>query len=146
MALVDKSGRLVKFTLKPGNAAENLEFPTLLDGVLTSEVIADKANDTNAIRNLLASRGIVATIPFKSNRRVQLQYNSISYKDRHLVENFFADLKHFRGIATRYCKLADSFVGLINLAAWVRITGGPGRKPRSSIVGPEQIPMLLRMG
>ena len=118
MAMVDKTGRLVKFTIRPGNAAENLELPTLLDGVDTSEVIADKAYDTNAIRQALADADITATIPPKSNRREQHWYDPLSYRTRHLVENFFADLKQFRGIATRYCKLGESYRAVINLAGW----------------------------
>lgn len=118
MALVDKSGRLVRFTLRPGNAAENQELPTLLNGVHTNELIADKAYDTDAIRSALAASGIIATIPPKANRKVQYWFDEDSYRERHLVENFFADLKQFRGIATRYCKLAESFEAFINLAAW----------------------------
>ena len=118
MALVDKSGRLVRFTIRPGNAAENHELPTLLSGVDTNEVIADKAYDTDAIRLALAASDIVATIPPKSNRREPAWYDKLSYRTRHLVENFFADLKQFRGIATRYCKLGESFCAFINIAGW----------------------------
>ena len=63
MAMVDKTGRLVRFTLRPGNAAEAPELPTPLDGVLTNELIADKAYDSDPIRISLAAQGIVATIP-----------------------------------------------------------------------------------
>ncbi|MEM6518727.1 MAG: transposase, partial [Cyanobacteria bacterium P01_D01_bin.71] len=35
----------------------------------------------------------------------------------HLIENFFARLKQYRAIATRYDKLAESFLGAIYLAA-----------------------------
>ena len=63
MAVVDKAGRLVRFTIRPGNAAEAPELTTLLDGVLTGELIADKAYDSDPIRLALASGGIVATIP-----------------------------------------------------------------------------------
>ena len=116
---MDKSGRLVRFTLRPGNAAENKELPTLLNGVHTTELIADKAYDTDAIRSALAASGIIATIPPKANRKVQYWFDEDSYRERHLVENFFADLKQFRGIATRYCKLGESFRGIyFNSAAW----------------------------
>ena len=118
MAVVDKSGRLVRFTIIPGNAAENLELPTLLHGVQTDELIADRAFDTDAIRALLAASGIIATIPPKKNRKVQYWYDKEEYKIRHMVENFFAKLKEFRGIATRYCKLGESFEAFISLAAW----------------------------
>ena len=119
MVMVDKSGRLVRFTLRPGNAAEAPELPTLLDGVLTNELIADKAYDSDSIRLSLASAGIVATIPPRSNRTVQHWYDPVRYRTRHLVENYFADLKQFRGVATRYCKLASSFQALIHLASWI---------------------------
>ena len=103
--------------MRPGNAAEAPELPTLLDGVQTGELIADKAYDSDPIRLLLASQGIVATIPPRANRRIQLWYDPIRYRTRHLVENFFADLKQFRGMATRYCKLASSYSAFVHLGA-----------------------------
>jgi transposase len=39
------------------------------------------------------------------------------YKARHLIENFFAKLKQFRAIATRYDKTAQCFLAGIHLAA-----------------------------
>ena len=120
--MVDDTGNLVKFTLRPGNAAEVHELSTLLDGVPTGEVIADKAYDSNAVRLSLAAQGIVATIPPKSNRREVLPFDAERYKARHIVENFFADLKQFRGIATCYCKLADRYRAFVNLAGWFLLT------------------------
>ena len=72
MALVDRNGRLAKFAVVPGNAAENLQLPALLDGITTGEVIADKAYDSNAIRQMLAGQNIVATIPSKLNRTIPI--------------------------------------------------------------------------
>ena len=118
MALTDKNGRLVRFTIRPGNAAENRELPTLLDGVQCNELIADKAYDSNAIRESLATQNITATIPAQARGSRWFYYDLESYKTRHLVENFFVDLKQFRSIATRYCKLGESFAALINLAGW----------------------------
>ncbi|MEM9118084.1 MAG: transposase, partial [Cyanobacteria bacterium P01_F01_bin.56] len=37
----------------------------------------------------------------------------------HLIENFFARLKQYRAIATRYDKLAESVLGAMYLAATV---------------------------
>jgi transposase len=39
------------------------------------------------------------------------------YRWRHLVENFFCDLKQFRRVATRYNKTDLSFSAMIYLAA-----------------------------
>ena len=121
IALTDRAGRFVKFKLKPGNAAEVSELPTLLDDAAdaeTSELLADKAYDSNAVRLLLASLGIIPTIPPRSNRREPVYYDVWSYKARHLVENAFADVKQFRGIATRYCKLEATFAGMLDLVCW----------------------------
>ncbi|WP_146242350.1 transposase, partial [Acaryochloris thomasi] len=41
------------------------------------------------------------------------------YKARHLIENFFAKIKQYRAIATRYDKRAVNFLGAIYLAASV---------------------------
>ena len=109
----------MRFTIHPGNAAESPLVPALLDGVRTNELIADKAYDTDPIRNLLADTGIVATIPARSLRKQSIPHDEESYRNRHLVENLFADLKQFRGLATRYCKLSETYESMIGLAWWV---------------------------
>ena len=47
------------------------------------------------------------------------EYDRHLYQARHLIENFFAKLKQYRGIATRYDKTARNFLGAIHLAATV---------------------------
>ena len=106
--------------LKPGHAAECPEFASLFDDMPleeTKELLGDKAYDSDDIRELLASRGMIATIPSKANRSEPLPYDEQSYKGRHLIENAFMDAKQFRGIYTRYCKLAITFEGLLHLVA-----------------------------
>jgi len=46
-------------------------------------------------------------------------YDHQLYQARHLIENFFARLKQYRTIATRYDKTARNFLGAIHLAATV---------------------------
>ena len=117
MALVDRSGKLVRFTIRPGNFYEGHDVETLLEGIPTEELIADKAYDSNRIRLQLASAGIEAVIPPRTLRKVALWYDIDRYAERHFVENFFAKIKQFRRIATRYEKTAACFAGMINLAA-----------------------------
>jgi transposase len=50
---------------------------------------------------------------------VQRDYDKELYKARHLIENFFAKLKLFRAIATRYDKTARNFLAAVHLAAAV---------------------------
>ena len=101
-----------------------------LDTEQVEELLADKAFDRESIRELLRKKGIKTTVPGKRNRRVPILYDVWSYKGRHLIENVFADMKEFRGIATRYHKLASTFCGGMHLMSWH--LGTRGRKSRSS--------------
>lgn len=84
----------------------------------TQELIGDKAYDGEPVRSFLALAGIIATIPSKSNRKVKIPHNTRTYKGRHQIENSFVDIKQFRGIATRYCKLGIMYEGMLQLVAW----------------------------
>ena len=82
--------------------------------------LADKAYDAEErVLNVLRASGVEAVIPPKANRKVQREYDRHLYKARHLIENFFAKLKQYRAIATRYDKTARNFLGAIHLAASV---------------------------
>jgi transposase len=65
----------------------------------------------------LAAAGKTAVIPPKSNRKIQREYDQDMYKARHLIENFFAKLKQYRAIATRYDKTDQNFLAAIYCAA-----------------------------
>ena len=67
-------------------------------------LLADKAFDADWLLQDLDERGATAVIPPKANRKVQRDYDAHMYKWCHLVENYFAKIKEFRGIATRYDK------------------------------------------
>ena len=81
-------------------------------------LIADKAFDADErVIAPLAIAGKAVVIPSKANRTVRRDYDRDLYKARHLIENFFAKLKQFRAIATRYDKTARNFLAAIHLAA-----------------------------
>lgn len=92
-------------------------------------MLGDKAYDSDVIRVMLGDAGIVATIPLRSNRINPPNYDKKSYKGRHLPENVFADLKHFRSVATRYMKLISTFEAFINLGCWYLATKPRQRGP-----------------
>lgn len=62
--------------------------------------------------------GVKPVIPPKSNRTEQREYDQGRYKARHLIESFFAKLKHDRALATRYGKRAVNFLDAVYLAFW----------------------------
>ena len=76
-------------------------------------LLADKAYDTDAIRDDLKKRGIKAVIPPKSNRTATIRYSKRLYRERNCIERVIGHLKINRAIATRYDQLADSFLGML---------------------------------
>ena len=92
----------------------------LLPLVAADIVLADKGFDADErVLIPLQQAGKMAVIPPKRHRRVQREYDKDLYQARHLIENFFARLKQYRAIATRYDKTARNFLAAIHLAAAV---------------------------
>jgi transposase len=58
-------------------------------------------------------------IPPRSNRSLPRDYDRELYAERHLIENFFAKIKQFRAIATRYEKTARNFLAAVQLVVGV---------------------------
>ena len=86
-------------------------------------MLADKGYDSDAIRSDLDSRGTDPVIPTKSNRKIQRPICRTIYAMRNRIERFFCKIKHSRRVATRYDKLASSFLGFVQLATirlWIR--------------------------
>lgn len=89
----------------------------LIRGVSFGALLADKAFDANWLLEELDARGATAVIPPKAKHTQQRDYDSDAYKWRHMIENSFAKIKEFRGIATRYDKTDCSYTANWNLAA-----------------------------
>ena len=85
--------------------------------ITNSNVLADKIYGTVEIRKYIVSKGASYTIPPKSNAKNLWSYDRWVYKERHLIECFFNKIKHFRRVATRYDKLATSFLAFVYIAA-----------------------------
>lgn len=81
------------------------------------KLIADKGYDTNAIRDLVASRGAEAVIPSTTSRRAPIPYDRDAYRARNRVERLWCRLKDWRRVATRYDKLARNFLAGALIAA-----------------------------
>jgi transposase len=86
-------------------------------------VIADRAYDSNALRELIAEAGAEAVIPSTRARKVIIPHDALAYRLRNRIERFFNKLKHFRHIATRYDRRALHFLACLHLASamiWMR--------------------------
>ena len=119
-ATVDALGNPTGFALSPGQAHDLEGADVLLPDLAADALIADKAYDAEErVIEPLERAGKAAVIPPKANRKTPRPYDKDLYKARHLIENFFAKLKQYRAIATRYDKRAVHFLGAIHLAAAV---------------------------
>lgn len=119
-ATVDALGNPTGFTLTPGQACDLDGADILLPQIQADIVIADKGFDADErVIEPLEKAGKSTVIPPKANRKHKRDYDKELYKARHLIENFFAKLKQFRAIATRYDKRAVNFLAGIYLASIV---------------------------
>jgi transposase len=109
VALVDALGNLVRFLLRPGQAHDMKRVAPLIKDISFEALLADKAFDADWLLQDLNARGATSVIPPKTNRTVQRDYDTAVCKWRHMVKNYFAKIKEFGGIATRYDKTESSY-------------------------------------
>lgn len=117
-ATVDALGNPTGFVLTPGQATDLDGSDELLPTITANTVLADKGYDADErVIEPLQAAGKEIVIPSKRNRKEPRPYDKELYKARHLIENFFCSLKHFRAIATRYDKTARNSLAAIYLVA-----------------------------
>lgn len=116
-------GNPTGFHLTAGQKSDLDGADILLENICADALLADKAYDADErVLSRLKVINCEAVIPSKSNRKNPREYDKFLYKARHLIENFFAKLKQYRAIATRYDKKARNFLGGVYLVAimlWV---------------------------
>jgi transposase len=123
-AVVDANGNPFHLKLTEGQAHDGRSADDMLDSVGKGQtLLADRAYDSDALRNTLAERGARANIKPMPNRVNIPKFNKKLYRKRNLVERFFNKLKHFRAIATRFEKHDANYLALVKLASariWMR--------------------------
>lgn len=121
--LADTLGRPLRFRITTGQAHDITAAADLLEGQKAEAVLADKAYDSNDLRELIAEIKAEVVIPSKRNRKVFIPHDKAVYKHRNLIERCFGRLKHFRRFATRYDRRTIHYTGFVHLAAamiWLR--------------------------
>src|SRR5690606_38885991 len=123
-ALVDANGLPVALKLTPGQAHDGRSAADMLDAIGPGEILlADRAYDSDDLRNTLAKRGAWANVKPMPGRVNVPAFSQFLYRYRNLVERFFNKFKHFRAVATRYEKHDANYLALVKLAAikiWMR--------------------------
>ena len=123
-AVVDANGLPIAIKLTEGQAHDGRSAADMLDGVVAGQILlADRAYDSNALREALQARGAWANIKPVAHRLDPPPFSPYLYRYRNLVERFFNKIKHYRAVATRYDKRAANYLAAVKLAAiriWLR--------------------------
>ena len=146
--IVDGHGLPLVIAVAPGQSGDAPSLIPLLEQLRVTRpagrprtrpdaVRGDKAYSSRAIRAHLRRRGIRAVIPEPADQQGHrkrrgsaggrpVRYDRIDYRERNVIERSFVHLKQWRGLATRYDKLAITYrAGAILNAinAWTRHLG-----------------------
>ena len=123
-ALVDANGLPVALKLTEGQAHDGRSAADMLGNIGAGQILlADRAYDSDGLRNELTQRGAWANVKPLARRINVPVFSRFLYRYRNLVERFFNKLKHFRAVATRFEKHDANYLALIKLAAariWMR--------------------------
>jgi len=115
---VDALGNPTGFHLTPGQTCDLEGADVLLEDIQADTGLADKGYDADQrVIERLSQQGKTAVMPTKRNRKTPRESDKELSKARHLIESFFAKLKRYRAIATRYDKLAETSLSAIYMAA-----------------------------
>lgn len=126
-------GNPLAYTLTAAQAADITQGPALLHATLAYTaattlgacqfVICDKGYDAAAFRQLICDAGAEPVIPYRKNARNPHPIDTHLYKERNLIERFVNRIKQYRRLATRYDKLAATYLGFLHLVSaliWLR--------------------------
>jgi transposase len=123
-ALVDAAGLPIALKLSEGQAHDGRAAADMFDTVQAGHILlADRAYDSDALRDSLTQRGAWGNIRLMTKRKKRPAFSAWLYRQRNAVERFFNKLKHFRAVATRYDKRDDNFLASVKLASiriWLR--------------------------
>ena len=126
---MDRHGLPITFTVTAGQRHEQTQLPALLDqGAIKrlgpgrprlrpKRLGGDKGYASRPVRQHLRRRGIGAIIPTKVNQRRCPTFDRAAYRERNVVERFINRLKQYRALATRYDKLAASYLAAVTIVA-----------------------------
>ena len=124
-ALVNGKGRPLNFVVTGGQVHDNQVVADVLDTPKPPlAVTADKAYDSQGVRQEIKDEGDLPVIPSRSNALKNAFCPKRIYRRRHKIENYFCRTKDWRRIATRYDKLARNFLAATALGGalyWIKL-------------------------
>ena len=124
-AIVDSKGRPLSFIVTGGQVHDSQVVEEILNTPRAPlAVTADKAYDSEKVRQQIRDEGALPVIPNRCTAIKNAYCPKRFYRRRHKIENFFCRIKGWRRIATRYDKLAGNFLAATTLVAvlyWIKL-------------------------
>ena len=124
-AIVDSKGRPLNFTVTGGQVHDSQVVGEVLDTPRSPlAVAADKAYDSEKVRQQIKDEGALPVFPSRSTATKKAYCPKRFYRRRHKIENYFCCIKDWRRIATRYDKLARNFLAaaaLVGALYWIKL-------------------------
>ena len=120
---VDALGNPLRFLVTGGQHHDSTQAKALVSDLSFKRVIADRTYDSEAFLEYIQEQNANAVIPPRSNRTEARDYDRHLYKERHLIECFINKIKYFRGVFSRFGKLASRYLGFLYFAGaliWLR--------------------------
>lgn len=106
--------------LTQGQRHESPEAIPLLtrmaDRMWPQAVAGDKGYSSAELRNWLQQHDTDAVIPYRTDEMGARDYDRERYRERSLIERTINRLKRYRRVATRYDKLAASYLAMVTIA------------------------------
>lgn len=122
--MVDALGLPLVFKITEGQRHDIQPAKELLFKAASRCLLADKAYDSDGLRDALAAQGGFPVIPCKASRAQKFPCDKELYKARSEIECTFALLKQARRFATRYEKTLRNYAAVVALGCallWLRI-------------------------
>ena len=117
-AIVDSKGRPLSFMVTGGQVHDSQVVEEILNTPRAPlAVTADKAYDSEKVRQQIRDEGALPVIPNRCTAIKKAYCPKRIYRRRHKIENFFCRIKDWRRIATRYDKLARNFLAATTFVA-----------------------------
>jgi transposase len=118
--VTERGGKPIVSELTAGQRHESTQAIPLLerttDRMWPEAVAGDKGYSSADVRNGLMQREIEAVIPSRENEMGSHDYDRDAYRERPVIERAINRLKRYRRIATRYDKLASSYLTMTTIA------------------------------
>jgi transposase len=118
--VTERAGKPMVVALTAGQRHESPQANPLLEQALDrmwpDAVAGDKGYSAADLCKWLQERDIEPVIPCRKDESGAHDYDRRAYRERPMIERTINRLKRYRRIATRYEKLASSYLAMVTIA------------------------------